>query len=138
MKIAAGRHPAGSVFSLLSIVLVAVGLGFVAPAAASNVNWNQFRYSPAKTGLNPNEHTLNSNNVGGLTKLWSANTKSDVNSSASVVAGVVYVGSSDGGMHAYDAASGKHLWSFQTGGEVLTSPAVTGGVVYFGSDDDNV
>jgi eukaryotic-like serine/threonine-protein kinase len=50
--------------------------------------------------------------------------------------GVVYSGSHDGSLYAFDAASGAVLWkSPPTGGVIASSPVVVNGVVYVGSDD---
>ena len=58
-----------------------------------------------------------------------------VNGPATVVGGVMLVGSMDaaGTMYALDATSGAVLWSFQAGGTVYSGPAVVGGVVYWGA-----
>jgi polyvinyl alcohol dehydrogenase (cytochrome) len=53
--------------------------------------------------------------------------------SVSAANGVMYAGSLDGHMYAFDAASGKILWNYQVGGSVLGGPAIVNGVVYWGS-----
>ena len=77
--------------------------------------------------------------------LWTATTNGAVRSSPAVANGVVYVGSDDGNVYAYDArgqvncsAQSKTctpLWSASTGGAVKSSPAVANGFLYVGSDD---
>jgi len=77
--------------------------------------------------------------------LWTATTGGVVSSSPAVVGGVVYVGSDDHKLYAFDAAgsagcggvprSCSPLWTATTGGVVSSSPAVVGGVVYVGSGD---
>jgi outer membrane protein assembly factor BamB len=78
--------------------------------------------------------------------MWTSTvTGGSIFSSPSVVGGVVYVGSNDGNLYAFDAngntgCSGAPvtcapLWSATTGGSVGSSPAVTNGVVYVGSND---
>ena len=67
----------------------------------------------------------------------------DVISSPAVVNGIVYVGSQDGKLYAYDAAGStgcsgspktcSPLWTVETGGSVYSSPAIANGVVYVGS-----
>ena len=52
--------------------------------------------------------------------------------------GVVVVGSSDGYVYAFDAASGVERWRFETGSMVWTTPLVDEGIVYFGSLDKHV
>ena len=48
--------------------------------------------------------------------------------------GVVYVGSNDFKLHAFNAATGQPVWSAATGGQINSSPAVANGIVYIGSD----
>ena len=69
-------------------------------------------------------------------------------SSPAVANGVVYVGSDDDKLYAFDAAgktncnsmtqSCNPLWTATTGGAVGSSPAVANGVVYVGSGDDKL
>ncbi len=80
------------------------------------------------------------------TPLWTGATGGAIQGSPTVVNGVVYVGSNDYKLYAFDAAGGSGrcsgtpktctpLWTAATGGVVTPSPAVAGGVVYVGSDD---
>ncbi len=69
---------------------------------------------------------------------WKFQTGGPVRSSAAVVGGVVYVGSSDGWLYAIDEASGGEIWRFATGGPVDSSPAVAGGVVFASSRDRSI
>jgi outer membrane protein assembly factor BamB len=57
--------------------------------------------------------------------------------SAAVVNNVVYVGSGDESVHAFNAATGAVVWTAPTGNWVNSTPAVTGGVAYVGSWDGN-
>ncbi len=52
----------------------------------------------------------------------------------------VLVGSEDGGLYAYDAATGEPRdgFPFQAGDKIWSTPAVRDGVVYFGSHDKKV
>jgi outer membrane protein assembly factor BamB len=77
-------------------------------------------------------------NVGSLVEKWSATTGGTVRSSPAVVNGVVYVGSEDHNLYAFDAASGTTLWTATTGGPLDSSPAVVNGVVYVGSGDGSL
>lgn len=52
--------------------------------------------------------------------------------------GVVYVGSNDGHLYAFDCATGALKWKFRTGGEVHGSPVIADGVVYIASDDGHL
>jgi outer membrane protein assembly factor BamB len=75
--------------------------------------------------------------------LWTGPTGNVINSSPAVANGVVYVGSSDGNLYAFNAngcggGAGQPcqpLWSAATGGAIFSSPAVANGVVYVGSTD---
>jgi len=103
-----------------------------------NTNWPQFRGSPEHLGYNTTENMLNTTNVVGLELLWSAATNGPIDSSPAVVNGVVYVGSGDGNLYAFDARSGTKKWSAATGGAISSSPAVANGVVYVGSTDTHL
>jgi outer membrane protein assembly factor BamB len=48
---------------------------------------------------------------------------------------VVYVGSYDDKLYAFDAATGHLIWSTATNDKIYSSPAVANGVVYVGSED---
>ena len=66
-----------------------------------------------------------------------------VESSPAVSGGVVYVGSDDNKLYAFDAdgcgaATCNPLWTATTGGDIESSPAVANGVVYVGSEDDKL
>ncbi|HCJ35502.1 MAG TPA: hypothetical protein DHV65_14555 [Ktedonobacter sp.] len=54
-------------------------------------------------------------------------------SSPTIASGAVFIGSSDGSVYAFNAASGASLWSHATGGQITGSPGVYNGVVYIGS-----
>lgn len=60
-----------------------------------------------------------------------------VQSTPTVVDGVVYVGADDGRLYALSAADGRERWRVETGSRVWARPAVAGGVVYAGSNDGN-
>jgi outer membrane protein assembly factor BamB len=47
-----------------------------------------------------------------------------------VVNNVVYFGSMQGMLYAYDARQGKLLWSMSTSSAIETAPSVTNGIVY--------
>ena len=59
-------------------------------------------------------------------------------SSAAVANGVLYAGSDDGKLYAYNAQSGALLWSAFTESAITGSPAVVNGMVYAGSNDGNL
>jgi eukaryotic-like serine/threonine-protein kinase len=60
---------------------------------------------------------------------------SPIRSSPVVRAGMLYVGASDGTLHALDAASGAPRWRFHAGGAISAAPAVDAAAVYVSSRD---
>src|ERR1035441_8293892 len=70
--------------------------------------------------------------------IWSAAAGNYVQSSPAVANGVVYLGSADNNLYAFNAATGQRIWTAGTYRSVLSSPAVANGVVYVGSDDAKV
>jgi outer membrane protein assembly factor BamB len=81
--------------------------------------------------------------------LWTATTGSAIGFSSPAVAnGVVYIGSTDTKLYAFDAAGMTScagtpktcapLWTATTGSSILSSPAVANGVVYIGSNDNKL
>ena len=84
------------------------------------------------------------------TPLWTALTTAGtpVESSPGVANGVVYVGSNDNSLYAFDAAGGigcsglpktcTRLWTATTGEDVFSSPAIANGRIYVGSFDNKL
>jgi outer membrane protein assembly factor BamB len=101
-------------------------------------DWAQFHNMPAHNGLNPYENVLSPANVSSLDQAWSAATGIAIFSSPAVANGVVYVGSYDHNLYAFNAQTGAQLWSTPTGASISSSPAVADGVVYVGSEDDSL
>ena len=103
----------------------------VTPLPTLSVNWPQYRYNAAHSGCNPDERILSKATVGGLVLDWQYKTPYhiDVNSSPTVVNGVVYVDSSP------QRSTGALLWD--SGIHSGSSPAVVNGVVYTVSNSDN-
>jgi outer membrane protein assembly factor BamB len=48
---------------------------------------------------------------------------------------MVYIGSHDGKLHAFDVVTGQVRWTAPTGDSISSSPAVANGMVYVGSYD---
>jgi outer membrane protein assembly factor BamB len=71
-----------------------------------NTNWGQFHYSPKHKGVNPFENVLSPSNVSAIDEDWSFTTGNVVFSSPAVANRLVYVGSDDGNMYAFDLAGG--------------------------------
>jgi eukaryotic-like serine/threonine-protein kinase len=62
---------------------------------------------------------------------WIFKTEGPVISSPALAAGVVFIGSSDGGLYAIDRETGKQKWKFVGTDPITSSPAVANGLVYF-------
>jgi len=69
--------------------------------------------------------------------LWKFNTGGQVGS-PTVVNGVVYVGSYDRKIYAFNAFTGALTWSYMTGGAVISRPAVADGKIFVGSEDNKL
>src|SRR5450631_1321494 len=78
---------------------------------SATINWDQFGYQ--NTRYNSSEKTLNASNVSRLTPKWSTYVGDVVNSSPAVVNGIVYSGSYDGYMKAFNDSTGTLLWRYQ-------------------------
>ncbi|SRR6266436_1614832 len=115
--------------------------GFFAQALfLVQTDWTMFGFSVQGSHFNPYENVLDSSNVSNLTLDWKYTTGDTIVSSPAVVNGVVYIGSDDGNIYAFNAATGALLWSYSTGfGSycrcVNSSPAVAKGIVYVGAGD---
>jgi eukaryotic-like serine/threonine-protein kinase len=57
--------------------------------------------------------------------------------SPTVAAGLVLVGSSEGGVTAYTVATGDAQWTYKTKAGVIGQPVVTEGTAYFGGGEDH-
>jgi outer membrane protein assembly factor BamB len=72
-------------------------------------------------------------------RIWTYATGAQIQSSAAIVAGTLYVGSGDHYLYALNAATGALACRFLAGGNIASSPVVTnpdgsGRVVYFGDN----
>jgi len=72
--------------------------------------------------------------------LWTAHAGGDIGYPGQPVMadGMVFSGSRDSAIFAFDAATGREKWNYATGGGVYTSPTYSGGVVYAGAYDDKL
>ncbi len=104
-------------------------------ATAVTAHGIMFGFDAQHTRTNPYEIILSADNVARLIQAWTALTGGSITSSPAVANGVVYVGSSDGKLYAFDAATGTQKWAVPTGSAIYSSPAVLDGVVYVGSED---
>jgi outer membrane protein assembly factor BamB len=70
--------------------------------------------------------------------LWARETGGPVSSGAALAGGILYIGSNDGKVHAFEAASGRPVRTFPTSGAVTGGVVVTGGTLFAGSADHSV
>lgn len=106
-------------------------------------NWPMYKNQTSRLANNPFENTINRNNARNLTLSWVGLMGDLVDlSSPAIVNGVVYVGSLDGNLYAFNAngcgqSSCNPLWTGLMSDQfsTLSSPAVANGVVYIGSED---
>jgi len=106
--------------------------------AYTTANGIMFGFDANHTRYNPFESILSIRNVALLKPAWQVFTKGRVSESPVVAHGVVYIGSEDSSLYAFDATTGTKLWTAQTGGRV-SSPAVDANkIVYVGSEDGNL
>lgn len=122
---------------IVSLVLVLLFLVSVFPAniysrAAPVDDWPMFHHDLTHTGYSTSP-ALTTNQT-----LWNYTTGNQVQSSPAVANGIVYVGSDDGNLYAFNATSSALIWSYTTGKSISSSPTVANGVVYVGSLDDKV
>ncbi|HEX3468983.1 MAG TPA: PQQ-binding-like beta-propeller repeat protein [Candidatus Elarobacter sp.] len=124
------RRAAGSAAALL---LLALGVPPAAPAAGEPDATATFRGSAGHAGVYapPPGHAF-----GGIR--WSFVTGGSVRSSPAIAGGLVYAGSTDGGLYALDERDGRLRWRYDAGSAVAASPAVAGGLVYAQSYDGDV
>jgi outer membrane protein assembly factor BamB len=108
---------------------------------ASSMNGSAFVFEQ-DPGLNWTVLASNTTNVA----LWQRKTGGKISSSPAVAApassatsvNMVYVGSDDGCLYAYDE-NGQYKWKFPTGAPISSSPAVDkNGDIYFGSENGSV
>jgi outer membrane protein assembly factor BamB len=103
--------------------------GFEAVIAEDGSSWPQFGADPSRSGQ-----------VGwsvpeSMERVWRFKTGAEVKSSAAIVGGRVFIGSSDANVYALDLRTGGKIWAYTTKGAVEASPTVVGARVYVGSTD---
>jgi outer membrane protein assembly factor BamB len=95
----------------------------------SPADWPVFRGDPAMTGVGdarlPDQ----------LAVKWKFKTNNAIEGAPAVVAGVVYVASTDKYLYAVDLATGQEKWKEKLGAPIKASPAVKDGRVYVGDVD---
>jgi outer membrane protein assembly factor BamB len=98
-------------------------------------NWRMDGYNSRHTRFNPYENVLNVTNVSNLVQDWTATTGNSIYASPAVVNGIVYAGSSDTSMYAFDAKTGTIVWKAPGTWPIGASPAIADRIVYTGEDD---
>jgi outer membrane protein assembly factor BamB len=133
------------------VVGVAVPVAVVTPApvaaAGATTDWPTYMHDSSLSGAST-ETILTTAAAPNLRPLWTYKTGGMIAASATVVAGVAYVGSWDGYEYALNANTGALIWRTYLG--ITTAPncappslgvssvaAVVGGVVYVGGGDSN-
>jgi outer membrane protein assembly factor BamB len=110
----------------------------IIPVKPYAVNYAVFGYDAQHTHFNPYEKQLSPVNVSRLVRAWIAPTGASITSSPVIAGGIVYIGSNDGRLYAFNSTTGKTVWTVPTGGPIFSSPSVADGVVYSGSNDTKV
>src|SRR5665648_404047 len=116
---------------IVCLVLVLLVLAPTVESALSYGSWPMFHGNFAHTGYS-NTQAPQTNQT-----LWKFNTGGQVGS-PTVVDGVVYVGSYDHKVYAFNATTGEVIWAFTTGGIVISRPSVQKSIVCVGSEDYNL
>jgi outer membrane protein assembly factor BamB len=104
--------------------LAAICVALAVPSVAGG-DWSTYGYSGSRSALNPSEHTLSPENVGGLHELWSTDLGATINAQPVLASGVrlesgrhadlVYAGTEKGNFAAVDAGTGEVVWSRDLG-----------------------
>ena len=132
----------------LSVLCSAIFLNPSVQANSATGEWPMFGSDPSHSGVGTGNPVLTS------TVLWNFSApeilgpKTPLNpfsdetelyspgfGSPAVVDGVVYIGSDNNNVYAFNASNGVQLWSHSTNGGEWSCPAVVGGVVYIQSSD---
>jgi outer membrane protein assembly factor BamB len=113
---------------------------FTGPSAVPSLA-DRLRASPTVAGgvvyIGSNGSYFYALNATNGSPIWQVNVGSNVESSAAVANGIVYVGilwdGHNGYVDALNATNGATVWRFATNSGIESSPAVVNGVVYIGS-----
>ncbi len=112
------------------------GRSFTAPVTI-DTSWGDFGFDLAHHRQNTYENSVGTANVAGLTLKWTATTAPQLQASPVYANGIVYMGTFNGFLNAYDATTGSPKWSFDThtGFQHVSTPLVDpgSGTVFFGT-----
>jgi outer membrane protein assembly factor BamB len=100
-----------------------------------STSWGQAAFDPAHRAFNRVETILSAANVSGLTQAWASPVGAGFLYASPVVSGdKVFIGSGDGHMYAFDAATGATLWVGPTQSLFFVDSAAVGhGLVFANS-----
>ena len=130
MKLAAENAERGR--RLKGTVLVLLAAALTVPAGLLAADWAMGRGGAARAGY------VSEQAYPPLAKAWEFQAGADIISSPAILEDIVYFGSRDKKIYAFNGRTGVPLWQYQTGGWVDSSPAVSGGAVYAASMDGNL
>ncbi|MEO2006742.1 MAG: PQQ-binding-like beta-propeller repeat protein, partial [Candidatus Poribacteria bacterium] len=122
--LASGR-PAGAGWLMIGLCLLAC---VAADACGASAEWPSFRGDVGLTGVAEGEA------LGHLELAWTYDAGGMISGAAAIAGGLVYVGSTDGGLHAVRLDDGAFAWRYEAGEAVNASPAYADGVVYVGDE----
>jgi glucose dehydrogenase len=121
--------------TLVRLSLCLTVLAWVPPSgsghaeAAQEADWPRFHYDLANTGHNPLETILSPANVSQLTVDWQVHT-GHVYGGMAVANSVVFVGSWDEHVYAFDTDTGTQRWKTWVHGDIQSVPAIVGRALY--------
>ncbi|MCP3676734.1 MAG: PQQ-binding-like beta-propeller repeat protein [Deltaproteobacteria bacterium] len=70
--------------------------------------------------------------------IWRMDTKSQIDTSATLDGDVLYFGTGEGVIHSLDRESGEELWRYETKATILASPLIVGDILYVASADNRI
>ncbi len=127
--------------ALLRIFLLAAAATMLAApeVCAATGDWPQYGFTAAGRRENTQETMLTRKTVPHLVRKWSAQIEINDSSAPAVANGIVYVGSGDSRLYAFDAETGAVRWATLTGDNGVESPVtVAKGLVYAGSGHGDI
>jgi serine/threonine protein kinase len=91
-------------------------------------NWGSFRGSAARAGFTPDSLRPP------LKSAWSVQMQGAVDGSPIIYNGMVYVGSRDHFLYAFDGHKQRELWHYDAGAPLRSTPTLHGDTLFFGDD----
>lgn len=70
--------------------------------------------------------------------LWKKEIEENITSGVREYQGMIYLGTSEGGIFAFDSLNGEMFWNFQAEGAIRSGPVFASSTVIFSSDDGNL